>query len=353
MAERLRRVTKAMRATTLGALIAFSSGAAFGTLAALKISPERPLEPPGQADCLTVDSETLKGVYRILDQPGYENAIGGLDWQYSKQQAENYGLTLVDSKPHVVEISELGLEPSSVDKILAILNDFSSHFGFSVDIPEENIVVDESPKYYALSRESIDLEYFKRRALKFVSFFSFIPVELVRLSGMKHMVLVDAIASGAAGVADNNRKSIFIARGYFNNNVIAHEMSHLIDAELCGTAAGEDSEFRKLNPKGFKYGQKDEKWIDKAVVDIYGQEGGVLEDKATMLARIIHQYERLELDFLPVEIKSKLALILDRLEERIPYITPYLISMWYGNKYFPNLTTQIPPHRFAGLTGKI
>lgn len=324
MAERLVTIKEHARAAAIGVLTVANI---LTVTSAGKISPDKPLDKPqGQVRCLPVESEILNRVNWIIDQPRPTEI--GRNWDYANQQAKIYDLSLIDPISYMREISDMP-KPSPVIQILATLNDFTSQYGFSVDMPEENIVVDGSTKYYAFSRESIDRRAFRRRALRFLGFFSYIPVELVRLSGMEHMVLVDAITSGAAGLADINRKSIFIAHGYFNEDLVFHEMSHLDDAEQCGTDAGEDSQFRKLNPKGFKYGQKDEKWIDKAVVDIYGQKGGPVEDKATISVIIMNGFWAL--DSMSEELKSKLAFRLARLEKEIPHITAYLRSISSGS----------------------
>lgn len=328
MVERPRRVTKAVRAFTIGTLI----GAGI-PLALDRIAPDR-VPDKAQADCLTVENETLNHVYKIMKEPGPEKLHDIFDgaetleeirdkyWPYAKNRAEKYGLTLIDSRPHNIrEISEA----SSADQVLAKLNDFTSQYGFSVDIPTEEGVVGEFT-YYPLSRESIQLEDLKERANRFLRFFSFIPVELVRLSGMEHMVLVDDFNDvGVAGLADSHTRSIFVEFGSFDMNLTIHEMSHLIDGVICGDAADEDSEFRELNSKGFQYGEGDERWLYKTMVDMYGQINP-LEDKATMMVNIVDGLWPQDYNLSPA-IKSKFALLLARLETKVPHIVAYLRSL--------------------------
>lgn len=334
MAERLRQVAKVIRTTALGALIAFD------TLAATEIFSSD--KPPTQADCPTVDDEILKGVYRIMDKPRSATPIytayTGEDlkekrkkeWLYARDQAENYDLTLVDSLP----FQEMLEEVSSVDELLTTLNRFTSEYGFSIYMPQEEDTTGRLPPYKPLSRESIDLNYLKKwEAGMFLKFFSYIPKELVHLSGMERMVLVESPLfssapnyddnEGVVGLADYSTGSILINR--LDDRLIIHEMEHLIDRKLCGTAVGKDSQLRGLNPKGFQYGEEYKKEIDERIVVNPYAKTGIVEEKAETMERIVHFGVTVDNDY--QVRKSKFALLLARLEEEVPGITAYLKSL--------------------------
>lgn len=246
---------------------------------------------------------------------------------YTLEQAKKYGVTVIDRRPYRAQLEKA----DSVDQVFDVLSKFTANYGIKIKTGERN-------EKERLHKKDIDLKQFKEGAGAFISTVHFMPVELVKLSGVTTIEIVNSLEKFEAlgqklvpnGIIIPEKHIIRVPiEDFYNGNpkVISHEIAHGVDYFLCGPTGWKmnDPLFTKLNPKGFRYGVEDDDAVDAVVAEVYG-ETNVLEDKATELQRSL---VALDLEILAEDtpLRKKYEVLMARIVQKIPKLDLYLRSI--------------------------
>ncbi len=243
--------------------------------------------------------------------------------------AEAYGFTLLDSENDQEEVSNA----QSVDEVLQILNNFGSNFDLKFEIPQEKPLNDFEMIYDSFDPEVHDLGSAKRMAQSALLSLSDLPVELVKLAGVKKVLFVKNLHGS---IVNRNEETTFGAYNFkgiiymdFDRNqpwlefrkTFAHELGHALDSAICGTfGMYQDEELGVLNSD------------PSLTLTKYGS-ASATEDKAEMMMEML--FGLADPSEMPEAVANKYKLILARLEDNLPGISGYLRTISFFESYAP------------------
>jgi len=279
------------------------------------------------------DTPLLRSIYdSAMDDTEYdlstmpESVFDEWSYNFNRNQAERFGLTIIDALPYLERISQA----ETREQATAIANQFSRQLGFTID----PLTSEDATELFTMVPldDDMDLEEYKTILSDVVGTFGYVPRELVHYSGLEFLKLAQRVrghdmAGGFRPYMPNRLYAMVGERGSIDFTTLMHEFEHMLDQKMCGPrAVRTDHEYRALNPDGFRYG-------GDAVVDgvevtatSYGATD-VIEDKAEMAAIMING---LDPEFINSEspvIRAKYRLLLERLEEVIPGYGQFLAAV--------------------------
>lgn len=158
---------------------------------------------------------------------------------------------------HEVEQAYAGRPRMTIDEFAAAANRFSRELGVTVAIPQgtdapEAIMWHDSGEPVDLSQLSADqIAEVKHSLVSIVKALAAYPVELLRLAAVTDVVLIDLRVEDVSGASVMGEGLIMMdALGGMSTWVLAHELTHLLDAELCGFSENDNGDpgFESLNP---------------------------------------------------------------------------------------------------------
>jgi hypothetical protein len=298
------------------------------------------LPPSERKPCPGMPDSQIAQIVRIVHQP--ENPI-------IAKAAKNYSL-----KPGSVELASTpgfikaaheaaaanGLHLAKLDyfrsKIsntpplteqLKLVNGYSKQFGFDVRVDFKDAGGNVRP----FDRDKIRPAEFSLAFLNLMADFEYIPVEMVKATGLKQLRIVRDFVN-----ADRHEADI-AAKAYGANHIdiklsdlisgsrkdIPHEMGHLFDYNFCGDYGFNyyDPQYDALNPGDFEYGTGGY-WHD-STISSYGA-SNAKEDKAEMFANIFSGIDPAAVHSQYSVVRQKYDLLLARLEEKVPGSVEYL-----------------------------
>lgn len=301
---------------------------------------EQVAKPPKDPVLVQLEQDYESG---RLDDAGYQQRY----MQWVRTTAERDGLHVVDPRPYMAEVAEA----NTADEVLSALSGYTRPYGFSVTMPHKADLRDAGNPTFVREGE-VDIETLRQAGSDLLDILYPLPAELMRavdVNGIRIVSELEAVDGGAAvgtfkpaGEADTRTGIIYLPlkalhRGLSADQVIApedsglrkilaHEIGHRLDGKLCGPDAAVDEAYTGYNTPDFTYGSKwDERVGRKNVLDSYGARDP-LEDKG-------RQYERILPGLDPkirgegTVIREKNALLLGRLEEKVPGIARYLSEL--------------------------
>lgn len=291
------------------------------------------------SDLLTAHQTMTSSYSDSVASGSYHPGRSESDQSYKERvidEAKKRGLTVIDNDPAFKKLKTA----DSVDEVLSVVNSYTSNFDLKVELAESTDFKDIGYGIEPVKKEDIDLKEFKKGAANLLWSFTYLPTEVVKESGMNTLKVTESIKPDVPFVPmyepdpplSTNPVTgiIYTTRNTFyrvSSSEYFHEIEHGLDKKECGLwGMLRDPEFHDLNPKGFKYGKENKDALFKTVAASYGQKH-VIEDKATVsellfsgFAKALYQYES------PV-IQQKQALILARLEKKVPNITEYISAI--------------------------
>ncbi len=210
-------------------------------------------------------------------------------YAYAKQQAEKYGLTLVDATPYLEQIDNA----KSTSEILSTLNSYFNQYSVIVEIPENVGIKDVLEGYQPLSEDEKNAEKIKKGVSLMIKSARFIPEEVWKASEVKKIKLIKLgyINDPLGGQSPSTAMAIYTGNNVLFNPLIAgsddlpHELGHFLMYKACGYGLNHDKQFEKLNPPGTKYGVPSMQW-PKLVRRSHSIESSA-EDEATILELIL------------------------------------------------------------------
>lgn len=255
---------------------------------------------------------------------------------FQSESVVSHGLTIHELTPFLDRIGEA----IEVDQVTGIVNEFTNQYGVTFEIPERWDMRNLTTTFTAVDKITMDVPTYKYGAAIFMRSLAAIPEEVIRLSNFKKIQLVNDLNpvlsksdTQKVGVADNFANVMYLDNVGFNSYSIGmyfrHEISHGIDATVCGDVAiyKGDPEYEALNPVGFQYGTVRDDLLD-FVFTQYASKNS-LEDKAELIGAMLvglNDYET----YSPI-LRAKYELLLARLESNIPGISGYLRSIGLSN----------------------
>jgi hypothetical protein len=254
--------------------------------------------------------------------------------------AEQAGLGIINTEDILVSIEHA----TSVEDIVAAFDTFTQEFGARTSM---------AANWYPKGDLEAGTQLLKHRMKSLIEKISVVPKELLVLSGIESIHFTEMMsplkttkgqvvgtASGQANI-DEGRIELSLDRIMADFNYIKtalHEVGHVLDGKLCGGkgAAESDTAFLRLNRPPFEYD------FDRAVQSIvaegqvstevfgvartYGLRGP-LEDKATFFEEMLAGVNFGLANSNDMIVRDKYHFLLARLEEAIPNIAPYLVSV--------------------------
>lgn len=314
-------------------IIAASAGAALSALAAASIDkiPDNAAEEVSAfafdkivGNCPQVPAAASLAIESALEKEPY--------W-YSSKDAEKLAKSLgveVLAREEINNTQLAIMDSPSKDQALAKFDNFTSkNFGFNT------IAANKAGKddlEYTAYPDTLDINEIKNDLTNYTKELSDLPVELVRKSNIKEMVLVgelnnediDIDPSGLAG-----EDAIYLEPGG-DSVILKHEISHKLDEEFCGSelAAHNDKAFKKLQPNWLTDKERNRIWKSQdhetaALVTnrIYGIRNDS-EDKAVLSEDILSgNFTGDEL------VRKKKAFLAGRYEALVPGSMTYLAAL--------------------------
>jgi hypothetical protein len=264
---------------------------------------------------------------KILNQPYSEYEYQ----QYVEAQQEKYGLTPVDGSAtqSALELAE------DIDEMLNALNKFTmQHYGFNV-VLYNSIIGVKNMDADEIKPGSLNINLFRRGAQDLVSAFDFLPLEEVRAVGIKQIRIVNEFEDqsvGAEALVEHGvidiRLNEFYEEGPTDDitaNVYYHEAGHILHYKTCRSwGFDHDPQYLALNPPGFKYGSK-EGWQRAAVSEYGGTD--LAEDEAEIYEAMLDKLEPSAFHSSYRPVREKYALLLARLDQQVPGMAEYLVSI--------------------------
>lgn len=256
--------------------------------------------------------------------------------EYALTAASENGLTLIDSTEYEKQVDKA----ESVDEVLYTLNSYTRQYGFNVSVHGSWDPKDVGIGLTTLDKKDIDLAEFKKGANGLMGSLFFSPVELIKLSDLQEIRIVQEIghvaftnASNPIGVAHSVTHIMYATLQGFNEGDFEHfdhELGHLFDYRVCGIwGYRRDPEYKALNSKSFKYDRAYLYTQDYPRDDVVSGYAGtaVEEDKADMQKVMVNGLDDDLIDPKSKILKAKYRLLLSRLENKVPGVSAYLAAI--------------------------
>lgn len=219
--------------------------------------------------CDTPSQSDITAVHSLLTTPQHLKPVEKKDFgtvaspaapRYEELVAQQLGLHLADtSKIDFKKIDEEGLriEPVTVDEYLQVLGDFTKPYGVET-VAEKSQLDAETQKYFKpidfSAMTGDEIRYFKSNLKILMYGMRSLPVELVKQTGLKKIVLMDRSNTAAVGAAEVGRGEMIFMDPRLNiqRTVFMHELTHVWDRKQCKNPnlMSDDPDFVALNPAG-------------------------------------------------------------------------------------------------------
>lgn len=222
-------------------------------------------EPSIEQTCSDVEADDIRSVSYLVDRPVDDALIEKMRFERGGL-AEELGLTVHDYYETFMEALDgrdpyLAVQDSKVPVELFIdaTKTVLDRFDVSLDFPQfegkenrgydvRSITVDEL--------DSVQAGQMKKALLNFSQNITFMPAELISLSGLESVKVVYIDQPNVGGfVYQDEPSSMYVnATEPLFDTTFAHELYHLIDYRMCDDIFN-DSAFISLNPDGMLYGE--------------------------------------------------------------------------------------------------
>lgn len=260
------------------------------------------------------------------DEISFEQWLVRYD-KYCEEKAADAGIELVDADPYKDKIKKA----KTTDEVTAITDLFCENYGFDFELGENATIKDTGIIAEPIKKSDMKIGDYKKGAINFVGALGQCPVELVKLADIDSFEVVESFVNpNAAAMANPISGKLYINYETMTNSdfePIMHEISHRLDSVISGIVGmSTDKEFSELNPSDFEYGRKNSSKNKEVVCVEYGSTN-IKEDKATYMQTMINGLDQDLAYSKNPTIRAKYRLLLARLEQRIPGVTKYLVSV--------------------------
>ncbi|HET7827567.1 MAG TPA: hypothetical protein VFK97_01745, partial [Candidatus Saccharimonadales bacterium] len=238
------------------------------------------------------------------------------------EAAATNGLHLAEALPYLFKMNQTASFPEQ----LKLINQYSRQFGFKIGVDFKDTGGNVQP----IDRRKANGAIFNRAFLMLISDFEYMPVEVVRAAGLKHLRIVQDFVDPNQRV--NNIAAEAITPDTIDINLsdiladrpqdVRHELGHIFDYSFCGDSGFNyyDPQYTDLNPAGFEYGTSG--YWQNATISQYGA-SNQREDKAEMFAHIFGGIDMAAVNSRHVAIRQKYDLLLARLNQKVPGAVEY------------------------------
>lgn len=170
---------------------------------------------------------------------------------FREQVAQRDGLIIFDGRQmaqNLVNADEESGRTLSYKVYLAAAQEFMAHYGVEVTLADEHTYLQYGRP---LTEEELNSPNVKSTLVNLMLSYSNIPVQYVRLAGLRHIVLAGHMAE--KGVAAYTYMDSAHDTNYFDallgieGSTFGHELGHDFDAAMCGAGADRDHAYRALN----------------------------------------------------------------------------------------------------------
>jgi len=305
--------------------------------------------------CAPVSNQEIQEIDSVLSQPpnarveemarrtpqyeNYQNQPGFRE--LAQREADRLGLTLIDERPYRQRLDQIDLvypNQNVIGEGFKVINDFTRNYGFDVSVLKSTESQIDAPVPF--KPQDLPNYYFDGVFNYLLDTFRYLPVEEVKASGIKHIVIVRAFKTDGkidwnvgGEVQFNDPNTVYIGIAELGSEegpqiVIFHEMSHTGDFNYCHSPqlSQNDPQYEDLNPSNFQYQGKKYKTFDgwRAVTDTQYGAQNIWEDKADTGKYLLPGINRVVALKSPKAIRKKYDVLAARLEKQAPGVVEYL-----------------------------